>query len=109
MSWETAWYSELRKEARNGNWERFREAAAEVCHMRKFFCTSKGLFGLGPAMVQADDLVCVLFGADTPFVLRRAETRYKVVGECYVHGLMQGQARRAWRRGELKEEEFELC
>jgi hypothetical protein len=35
--------------------------------------------------------------------------RYKVVGECNVHGLMQGQARRAWRRGELKGKEFELC
>lgn len=47
----------LRKEAKNGDWERFRKAAAEVCHMRKFFCTSKGFFGLGPAMVQADGLV----------------------------------------------------
>lgn len=99
----------LHNDAAQGDWHRFREAAAEVCHMRKFFFSSKGFFGLGPAITQVDDLVCVLFGADTPFVLRRVGSRYKVVGECYVHGLMQGQARRAWRRGELRSEEFELC
>lgn len=106
---DTRYLATLRNEAAQGDWHRFREAAAEVCHMRKFFFSSKGFFGLGPGSMQADDLVCVLFGADTPFVLRRVGSRYKVVGECYVHGLMQGQARRAWRRGEFRSEEFELC
>ena len=50
--------------------------------------------GLGPAETQHGDIVCVLFGGKLPFVLRPTETprEYEYVGNCYVHGIMGGEA-----------------
>lgn len=40
-----------------------------------------------------DDLLCVLLGCDSPMLLRpTASGDFLVVGECYVHGLMDGEA-----------------
>ena len=52
------------------------------------------------------DSVCIILGCPTPFVLRQVDEGYRVVGPCYVHGLMDGQALEAdyW-----KEEEIEIC
>lgn len=43
------------------------------------------------------DVVCVFNDSVSPFVLRKvdevdARTRYKFVGDAYVHGLMYGEA-----------------
>ena len=86
-------------------WRRYRDNAAVVCNQRKFFTTHKGFFGLGPGALKEGDRVAVLLGSDAPFVIREADpdsldpkmpvphdTKFKLVGECYVHGLMQGQA-----------------
>lgn len=40
---------------------------------RKIFATKKGYLGLGPASVLPGDMVCVLRGAQVPFVLRELE------------------------------------
>lgn len=50
---------------------------------RKFAVTKRGLFGLVPSAAAEGDLYSVLFGADTPFVLRATslEGHYKLVGE----------------------------
>ncbi|KAM0804980.1 heterokaryon incompatibility protein-domain-containing protein [Usnea florida] len=86
-------------------WRRYRDNAAVVCNQRKFFTTHKGFFGLGPGALKEGDRVAVFLGSDTPFVIREADpdsldptmpvphdTKFKLVGECYVHGLMHGQA-----------------
>ena len=77
-------------------------------HGRRVFVTSKGLIGLGPAALQPEDVVVVLFGGFTPFVLRKVEDYYLLVGECYVHGKMDGIEE--WEdEGEVEEdEEFRL-
>lgn len=39
--------------------------------------------------------ICILFGASVPAVLRRStdnEDAFQLVGECYVHGIMDGEA-----------------
>jgi hypothetical protein len=39
------------------------------------------------------DIISVLLGGATPFVLKPASNnRYKVIGKCYVHGMMDGEA-----------------
>ncbi|EXJ91352.1 hypothetical protein A1O1_04464 [Capronia coronata CBS 617.96] len=38
------------------------------------------------------DYICIILGCPTPFVLRRAEDHYRLVGPCYVYNLMDGQA-----------------
>ncbi|KAI0197180.1 hypothetical protein EV127DRAFT_4577 [Xylaria flabelliformis] len=60
---------------------------------RRFFITAKGLFGLAPAVAQKGDCVVVLFGGKVPYVLRGfPDTElYHLVGESYVHGIMDGE------------------
>ncbi|KAI8629873.1 heterokaryon incompatibility protein-domain-containing protein [Xylariaceae sp. FL1651] len=54
------------------------------------------IFGLAPQGSKVSDIVCILLGCSVPVVLSRdrGENRclYKVVGEAYVHGMMDGEA-----------------
>jgi len=59
---------------------------------RKLFGTAKGYLGIGEILLQTGDLVCVLFGAGVPMILRPIGRSYRVVGECYLHGIMEGEA-----------------
>jgi hypothetical protein len=73
----------------------FLERVQSVVWNRKFFSTSsRNMFGLGPDGLQSGDVVAVLYGCSVPVILRAMEDRmhYKLVGECYIHGLMDGQA-----------------
>ena len=58
------------------------------------FMTSGGLLGFGPGKVAIGDSVFVLLGGSVPYLLRQAcdENEYSLVGECYVEGLMKGEA-----------------
>lgn len=91
-----------------GHTWRFSETA-EPCSGRRFFITSKGYFGIGPEVSLPGDKVCVFFGGATPFVLwPQKDGTYRLCGECYVHGLMDGEAIEMWERSELEEETFTL-
>jgi hypothetical protein len=49
---------------------------------RRFFTTTKGYIGICPPAAQKDDIVCILLGADTPYVLRQAlNGRYRMLGQ----------------------------
>lgn len=54
----------------------------------------KSLFGLAPKEAKDGDLVCILFGCTVPVILRCTEDLglYKLIGEAYVHGVMDGEA-----------------
>lgn len=73
---------------------RFSSQAKCFCLDRKFFLTADGHFGLGPPCMQTQDTIAVLFGGDVPFILRPTDsgTSYKLIGECYLHGFMRGEA-----------------
>ncbi|MCJ1250469.1 hypothetical protein MMC30_007697 [Trapelia coarctata] len=60
---------------------------------RTLFETSRGYFGLGPAQLQTGDNVCVFFGCNVPHILRvrRGTQEHLLVGEAYVHGIMNGE------------------
>jgi hypothetical protein len=66
--------------------------AEQVCKFRTFFITKKGRFGLGPALTAPGSSICLIHGLRTPFILEKQpeENCYKLGGECYVHGLMDG-------------------
>ena len=62
------------------------------CLGRKLFSTASGHIGLGNVTLEPGDLVCVFLGGRTPFIIRPVGEKYQFVGDCYVHGIMQGQA-----------------
>ncbi len=60
---------------------------------RTLFVTQTGYIGLGPLTMQPNDTVCVLLGCSVPVVIRReAPNRHILIGECYLHGIMDGEA-----------------
>ncbi|KAK1962802.1 hypothetical protein LY78DRAFT_224941 [Colletotrichum sublineola] len=59
---------------------------------RRFFITNRGYFGLGHPSLEPGDAVCVIRGGDVIYGLREvSEERWSYVGECYVHGAMDGE------------------
>jgi hypothetical protein len=62
-----------------------------VTRRRRLFRTARGYVGLSAGSVKAGDEMCVLFGSLVPIVLRREGRSWRVVGECYVHGIMDGE------------------
>ena len=62
-----------------------------VCSNRRVFRTAKGYLGVGPGALQQDDVVSIL-PYKLPFVLRPTSTYYRLVGECYVDGIMEDEA-----------------
>jgi hypothetical protein len=74
-------------------------SAHEMTKGRKYFTTSNGYMGLGPNTLQSGDIVCIPYGCKVPHVVRVVpetnlpeEKSYRLVGECYVHGIMDGEA-----------------
>jgi Heterokaryon incompatibility protein (HET) len=61
---------------------------------RRFFIGKGKSMGSAPLAAQVGDSVCVLYGRPTPFILRRNpdQSTYRLIGEAYVNGLMDGQA-----------------
>jgi hypothetical protein len=82
----------------------FLERAQQIVWGRRFFRTKgnrtknkEPLFCLGSPDVREGDMVCIIFGCSVPVVLRKVSTgggnaHYEVIGECYVHGMMDGEA-----------------
>ena len=91
-----------------GNADLFASTAGLWSEKRRLFVTVKGHAGLGPSVMREQDLVCVLFGCMVPFILRKEKDGYRLVGECYVHGIMKGEAIQALSKGDLAEQEFIL-
>lgn len=66
--------------------------------IRRLAVTKEGYTGVAPRRAQREDIVCVLHGCSVPVVLRQCGTDgqsmplYTFVGECYVDGLMDGEA-----------------
>ena len=58
-----------------------------------YFATSQGYFGFGPTTIRPDDRICILLGLFTPLIVRPvSQSSYRVMGWCYVHGLMDSEA-----------------
>lgn len=87
---------------------RFDTALKRAAQGRRFTVMKGGGIGLVPACAEEGDLICVLFGAQTPVVLREEQNatsdRFKLVGEAYVHGIMHGEMEK-----EMFGEGFDMC
>ncbi|KAH7377533.1 heterokaryon incompatibility protein-domain-containing protein [Cadophora sp. MPI-SDFR-AT-0126] len=68
------------------------DAAEAVCLGRCLFYTTSGHIGLGPGDMALGDVVCILGGTVMPIVVRPLEDQFGIVGDCYVNGVMDGEA-----------------
>lgn len=73
---------------------------------QRIFITRDGRMGTGYPQIQPGDEVCVLIGGNMPFVIHPHQApdtnqhcpssarvpAYTVIGECYLHGIMDGEA-----------------
>jgi hypothetical protein len=69
---------------------------ARLFRARCFFMTEKGYLGRGLKSTKKGDKVVIFDGGETPFILREAGhhgdvKKYKLVGDCYVDGWMDGK------------------
>jgi len=61
---------------------------------RRLLVTEKGYIGLGSLDVQEGDQISLLGNSPVPYLLRKCGEEpgvYRLVGECYVHGIMNGE------------------
>lgn len=82
-----------------------------ICHWssnRRFFGASNGYMGVAASPVRAGDLVAILYGAPWPVVLRPLDDAFQFVSQCYVDGVMHGEAVQEHRNRRLVDETFTL-
>ena len=82
----------------------FLKRVQEVIWRRRLIKTKGGTgendlprLGLAPQLTKKRDLICILYGCSVPVVLRKKhagkpDEHYEFIGECYVHGIMEGEA-----------------
>jgi len=79
-------------QAFNKTHSRLLQACTPHAKGRSFCRTDTGHLGWVPADAEEGDCVCILFGGRTFYVLRPdGDEHYRLIGECYLHGLMQGE------------------
>jgi hypothetical protein len=77
--------------------EDLRTAIRSALTMRRFGITAKGYFALVPRGTHEGDEIVVFEKACIPFVVRKVNSdgrdgqKYLLLGEAYVHGIMQGE------------------
>ncbi|KIM93760.1 hypothetical protein OIDMADRAFT_61399 [Oidiodendron maius Zn] len=62
-------------------------------HNSRPFISTRGYVGLCPIKSKPGVVMCILHGGHVPFIVRWSEEcqAYKLIGEAYVHGIMDGQ------------------
>jgi hypothetical protein len=82
----------------------YSNAAITSCLYRSFATTRKGYMALVPRKATPGQLVCMLRGGNVPFVLsRRGDGYFELVGEAYVHGIMDGKIVHSAQKEDLTE------
>ncbi|PPJ50387.1 hypothetical protein CBER1_06969 [Cercospora berteroae] len=78
----------------------------EACHGRQFAITKAGSLCLTPPLAKVGDRIFVPFGAQVPYLVRKAEGNdgWELIGESYVQGLMMGEV--VERDGEIEDLPF---
>lgn len=69
----------------------FELAYRQITEGRRFFTSLGGYMGIGPPGMRQGDSICVFLGGNVPWVVRQDGHEYELIGECYVHGIMDGE------------------
>jgi hypothetical protein len=79
--------------------DEFLDAVIANVKGHRFFVTADGMLGLGPVAIEEGDVLTILFGGSVPFLLRPDGDgmHFRLVGECYVRDIMEGQPVKRWQ------------
>jgi Heterokaryon incompatibility protein (HET) len=79
------------------------ELQARYTLNRRMIRTEKGYIGLAAAEVRESDRIVLCKGSRVPLVMRRYGNadEWRLVGDCYVHGVMEGEGFEEGKCGEL--------
>jgi Heterokaryon incompatibility protein (HET) len=80
-------HEEINQQARSTAYE-FHDRLMQNCRGRKFFSTTGGRFGVGPPDTQPGDEIYILYGAGPLYLIRFLDTSTQILGNVYIHGLM---------------------
>ncbi|KAH9877994.1 hypothetical protein J1614_003211 [Plenodomus biglobosus] len=76
------------------------DRSVSMASNRRLVRSKSGYLGLAPAETRVGDAIALVKGAGSPLVVRAAgERRWELVGESYVHGMMNGECFDAERCG----------
>lgn len=77
---------------------------------RSLIRTKSGYLGMAPLATRPGDVIAILLGCNCPVVLRRFDDGlHRIIGECYIQGLMDGEILDQQQNGRVSEQEFILC
>lgn len=68
---------------------------------RRAFRTEGGYVGLAPRFADVGDKIAILKGGRVAYALRPVSTRWRLLGDAYVHGVMRGEAFKEERCGRM--------
>lgn len=88
--------------SRTGDCYKWMERASGGAKCRRFARGLEGYYALCPPAAAPGDKLCLLLGGQTLFCLRPAGDSYLFLGECYVHGVMDGEALNLREDSQLK-------
>ncbi|KAE8443757.1 hypothetical protein EG329_001437 [Mollisiaceae sp. DMI_Dod_QoI] len=73
---------------------------------RTMIVSSKGYIGLTPPRALSGDRICIILGCSLPVILRKVDNGYRLIGDSYVHGIMQGEVMRELEKGNVELEDI---
>jgi hypothetical protein len=83
----------------------------DIIHLmpgRRMVKTEKGYLGPSHDNTRIGDRVHILLGCKTPVILRPIGDHFQFIGECYIHGIMRGEAMEDLKQGKYALETFSL-
>ena len=77
---------------------------------RRLIVTREGNLGVAPAESRKHDLIYLIPGCNIPMVIRSTpHLGLQIVGGCYLHGYMEGEAVEGLQSGSLQTEAITIC
>ena len=87
----------------------FHKLCSAVLTKDTIFETDEDLLGTSSSLVQPGDQVVIFFGGNMPFILRPVGNRWRLVGTCFVYGIMQGEVIEQWEHStKYTAEDFDI-
>jgi hypothetical protein len=71
--------------------QRYQSTISQMTIGRRFIRTTGGRMGFAPKKTQVGDRICIICGGDTPYIIRPIRSFYRLLGDAYVSGVMDGE------------------